>query len=108
MHILCVMSCLEGYIFAPAPGEDYGQQSHISVPEVSSLHVQRWGWEPAGGGGDDGSVFAVVAAEAVGFDRSETSPLQHMSLLQIQAGQEEGGVVKTREAIGEVEVEGES
>lgn len=92
----------------PQPQEKTGQQSHVSVPGVFSLHLRRWGWKPAGGEGDDGSVFAIVAAEVVGLARSETSPPQHMSLLQFQAGQEERGLAKAREAIGEGEVEGES
>jgi len=52
-------------------------------------------------------VSAVAAAEAVGLARSETSLLQHMSLLHIQSGQEERGLVNAREATVEVEVEGE-
>lgn len=75
---MCIMSCLEGCLFAPVPGEGSGQQSHVSVPGVSSLHVQRWGRKPAGGGGDDGSMSAVVATEAVGLAQSGTSQLQHV------------------------------
>lgn len=36
-------------------------------------------------------MFAVDAAKVAGLARSETSPLQHMSPCQIQAGQEERG-----------------
>lgn len=66
-----------------------------------------WRQELAGSGGDNRNSFAVVAAESVGFPRSETSCLQRVSLFQIQAGQEERGGVKVREAVGEEEVEGE-
>lgn len=58
-----------GVPFAPAPEEYSGQESHISVPGISSLYMQRWGQEPAGGRGDNRSVFGVVAAGAVGFAR---------------------------------------
>lgn len=59
----------------------------------------RWG-QLDGGRGDNGNVFAIVTTEALRFARSDTSHLQHMSLLHIQTGQEEIVLVKAREAIG--------
>lgn len=63
MHILCEMSGLEGYLFAPGPEEDSG--FHISAPNVSFLQEPGWGSEQ--GREDKRGVFAVAAAEAVGL-----------------------------------------